>query len=539
MKRVLWILGLVALTLAGCTKAATNSHNNNKVGIVQTEYGALQGGISDGIYTYFGVPYAEANERFVPAEKVQPWSGIRSATDYGPISLQSSAGGFPVPDGIQANNAQNLNIWTTGLDGNKRAVMVWLHGGGFSNGSAQEVPAYNGENLSRKGDVVVVSVNHRLNIIGHLDLSAYGEKYQYSANVGVLDIVMALRWIQENIENFGGDPDNVTLFGESGGGAKVLTMMTSPYAKGLFAKGIVQSGATESMGVNFTTLAVSQRLGELTLKHLGITTDNLETIQSVPYDTLVEASQKAKVETAGEFGLRGALSGKVDMNWEPVVDGDFLPTNPVTPESFAAAGKQIPLLIGSNLNEWTSMSLVMGPDKGKSFTAAEIEERLEKAYGENKDRIVAEFLQAYPLKTKADALYIDTFIRLPMLKIMSHKADQNGAPVYAYVFTYRSPLAIHTAEIPYVFNNPEAEPPIAIGVLQTAAGKQAAAEIADTMSSAWIAFAKTGTPAAESLPTWEPYTREGGATMIIDTENALVHGHDRKLLKTLVPEAQW
>lgn len=536
MKRFLFILGLIAaLFPAGCAGFAANSRN----GVVQTEYGALQGGVRDGIYTYLGVPYAKADERFVPAEKVKPWKGVRNATEYGPISLQSSLTGFPVPEGTLDNNCQNLNIWTPGIDGKKRAVMVWLHGGGFSSGSAQEVPAYNGENLGRKGDVVVVSVNHRLNVMGHLDLSAYGEKYKYSANVGIQDIIDSLKWIKENITGFGGDPGNVTVFGESGGGAKVLALMTSPYAKGLFHKGIVQSGATESMGVNFTTLEASRRLGELTFRNLGITEDNIEAIQSVPYEKLVAETQKAMVETAGEFGLLGALSVKVSMDWEPVVDGDFLPTNPVTPDSFAAAGKDIPLLIGSNLNEWTSMNLVMGEDKGKVFSDAEIEQRLQQTYGNNKDLVLGKFLKAFPSKTKLDALYFDTFIRLPMLKIMTHKADQNGASVYAYVFTYRSPLAIHTAEIPLVFNNADAEPPIATGVTKSEAEKQATAKVADTMSSAWISFAKTGTPSAASLPAWEAYTRSNGATMVLDTENVLVHGHDRALIKILAPEYQW
>lgn len=536
MKRFSLIIGLTAaLALAGCTTSATDSGD----GIVQTESGALQGGVSDGIYTYFGVPYAQAKQRFVPADEVKHWNGVRNATEYGPISLQSSIGGFPVPAGTQDNNSLNLNIWTPGIDGKKRAVMVWLHGGGFSNGSAQEVPAYNGENLSRKGDVVVVSVNHRLNVMGHLDLSAYGEKYKYSANVGMLDIVDSLEWIHENIASFGGDPENVTVFGESGGGAKVLALMTTPYAKGLFQKGIVQSGATESMGVNFTTLEASHRLGELTLKNLAITKDDIEAIQSVPYEKLIEATQKAKVETAGEFGLFGALSGQVNMDWEPVVDGDFLPTNPVTPDSFAVAGKDIPLLIGSNLNEWASMNLVMGPDKGKTFSDVEIEESLQKTYGDNKDLVVKEFLKAFPLKTKQDALYFDTFIRLPMLKIMSHKADQNGAPVYGYVFTYGSPLAIHTAEIPFVFNNPDAQSPIPAAVATSEAQKQAVTKIADTMSSAWLSFAKTGKPSAASLPDWQAYTRFNGATMILDTENILVHGHDRSLIKILAPEYLW
>jgi len=505
---------------------------------VQTKDGSLQGALKDGIYTYFGVPYAEAKERFVPAEKVKPWTGIRNATEYGAISLQSSAGGFPAPAGKMDNNAQNLNIWTPGLDSKKRAVMVWLHGGGFSSGSAQETPAYNGENLSRKGDIVVVSVNHRLNLVGHLDLSAYGAKYNYSANVGVQDIIDALKWVRENISSFGGDPANVTLFGESGGGAKILALMTSPYAKGLFHKGIVQSGATESMGVNFTTLAASRRLGELTLANLGITKDNVDAIQSVPYDKLVAETQKAMVKTAGEFGLKGALSGQVNMDWEPVVDGDFLPTNPVTPESFAAAGKDIPLLIGSNLNEWAAMSLVFGPDRGKTLTDAEVEQRLKATYADKKDQAVVEFLKAYPSKTKTDALFFDSFLRLPLLKIMTHKADQKGAPVYAYVFTFGSPLAVHTVEIPYVFNNVNVPSPISGGPLTDAQKKDAAA-VADTMSSAWIAFAKTGKPAAPALPNWEAYTRANGATMILDVKNTLEHGHDRGLLKLLAPEYQW
>jgi len=536
MKRYALILGLiVALAAAGCARFAANSGN----GIVQTEFGSLQGGVSGGIYTYFGVPYAEARERFVPAEKVKPWRGVRKATGYGPSSLQSSVTGFPVPHGTLDNNCQNLNIWTPGIDGKKRAVMVWLHGGGFSNGSAQEVPAYNGENLSKKGDVVVVSVNHRLNVMGYLNLSAYGGKYKYSENVGMLDIVDSLEWIQENIASFGGDPENVTVFGESGGGAKILALMTSPYAKGLFHKAIIESGASESTGVRFTSIDPSRRLGELTLKILGIAKDNVGAIQSVPYDKLVEATEKAKEETAAEFGIVNDFYGKVTMEWKPVVDGDFLPTDPVTIDSFAVAGKNIPLLIGSNLNEWTSMNLVIGKDKGKTFSDAEVEERLQKKYGDKKNRIVEEFLRVYPLKSKQDALYLDTFFRLPMLKIMSHKADQNGAPVYAYVFTYGSPLAFHTAEIPLVFNNVDAEPPIPTGVTKSEAEKQATATIADTMSSAWLSFAKTGTPSTASFPAWEAYTRANGATMILDTENSLVHGHDRSLMKLLAPEYQW
>lgn len=353
-------------------------------GVVQTTAGLVQGTNEDGIYRYLGVPYAEAKERFVPAEDVTPWEGIRMADTYGPMSPQgaiSGLGNAGTQEGTD-NNSQNLNIWTPGVnDGEKRPVMVWLHGGGFSTGSANE-EGYDGEALSRSGDVVVVSVNHRLNVFGYLDLSAYGEKYKDSANVGIRDIVDSLEWIQENIEAFGGDPDNVTVFGQSGGGAKVLALMTSPYAKGLFE------------------------------------------------------------------------------------------SDPIEPT-----------------------------------------EELETALRE-----------AYPDKTELTAEQVDTTtIRLPLLKIMSHKADQNGAPVYAYLFTYGN--SYHGAEIPYVLNHVN--------------GNEEEQALAEQISQAWINFARTGIPGAEGMPEWEPYTRESGATMILDTEPELVYHHDQELLSILVPDYEY
>ena len=222
--------------------------------VVQTTAGKVRGTVNNGVYQYLGIPYAEATERFVPAGAVTPWDGILDANEYGAASPQAAIlGGGAQTEDNGSNNCQNLNIWTAGTnDGGKRPVMVWLHGGGFSSGTANS-DEYNGTNLAANQDVVVVGVNHRLNLYGYLDLSAYGEKYKYSANVGTMDIVAALEWIEANIEAFGGDPDNITVFGQSGGGAKVLALMTSPYAKGHFQKGIVQSGATETMGVSFTT----------------------------------------------------------------------------------------------------------------------------------------------------------------------------------------------------------------------------------------------------------------------------------------------
>ena len=483
-----------------------SEENENGETVVQTTAGLVQGTDEDGIYRYLGVPYAQARERFVPAEDVGAWDGIRMADSYGPISPQGAISGLGDAgnqDGTD-NNSQNLNIWTPGVnDGKKRPVMVWLHGGGFSTGSANE-EGYDGENLSRSGDVVVVSVNHRLNVFGYLDLSAYGEKYKDSANVGIRDIVASLEWIQDNIEGFGGDPGNVTVFGQSGGGAKVLALMTSPYAKGLFHKGIVQSGATETMGVIFNSQEASTRLTEHILEKLDITEDNIEDIQSVPVEQLEAAAAEALQETGEELKLPAALGGGYSMDWEPVVDGDFLPTNPVTEDSFAEAGTDIPLLIGSNLNEWSGFFETDPIEPTKELTAA--------------------LRGAYPDKTELTAEQVDTTtIRLPLLKIMSHKADQKAAPVYAYVFTYGN--SYHGAEIPYVFNHVSGS-----GEEQT---------LGEQVSQTWVNFARTGVPGTEGMPEWEPYTRESGATMILDTESNLVYHHDQELLSILVPDYEY
>ena len=482
-------------------EANTASEENENGGtVVQTTAGLVQGTDEDGISRYLGIPYAQAEERFVPAAEVTAWEGIRIADSYGPISPQGAISGLGQAgnqDGTD-NNSQNLNIWTPGVnDGEKRPVMVWLHGGGFSTGSANE-EGYDGENLSRSGDVVVV------NVFGYLDLSAYGEKYKDSANVGIRDIVDSLEWIQDNIEAFGGDPDNVTVFGQSGGGAKVLALMTSPYAEGLFHKGIVQSGATETMGVIFNSQEASTRLTENILKKLNITEDNIEDIQTVPVEELETAAMEALQETGEELKLPAALGGGYSMDWEPVVDGDFLPTNPVTEDSFAEAGADIPLLIGSNLNEWSGF-----------FETAPIEPTKE---------LETALREAYPDKTELTAEQVDTTtIRLPLLKIMSHKADQKAAPVYAYVFTYGN--SYHGAEIPYVF--------------QRVSGSGEEQELAEQVSQAWINFARTGRPGAGKIPEWEPYTRESGATMLLDVEPELVYHHDQELLSILVPDYEY
>ena len=558
MRKVFVALALAAGLIGGAVAqaavprdAAGTSMAGPGVAVVRTEAGEVQGYVRNGVYTYHGVPYAEAKERFVPAGKVTPWEGVRLAFNYGPISPQVWSGGMgsgwdnPPRSFRQDNNCQNLNVWTPGIgDGGKRPVMVWLHGGGFSTGASAIEEVYDGVNLARRGDVVVVSVNHRLNLVGHLDLSRFGEKYKRSANVGVTDLVDALRWIRDNIAPFGGDPENVTIFGESGGGAKVLALMTTPEAKGLFRRGIVESGATERMGVIFTSREVSERITDHVLEELGMGSGDVESLQTMPYEDLVRASDRALARTAEEMKLPAPLGGGYGLYWEPVVDGDFLPTSPVTKDGFAAAGKDVALLIGSNLTEWTAVDQLRDMERAQfdnqnTWSPEETDRRLEAAYGDKAEDVVKAFLDAYPDKKRADAVHIDSrTIRLPMLKIMSHKADQRGAPVYAYVFTCESPVmngaltSYHTAEIPFVFHNVDRADTI------TGNGPDARL-LADRMSDAWISFARSGKPAAEGVPDWKPYTRESGATMIFDNEVRLAPHHDRELMRLLAPDYEY
>ena len=487
--------------------------------LVDTSSGSVRGFISNDIYTYYGIPYAHATERFTPAQPSH-WDGVLDAVSYGPIAMQGSSGD---------NNCQNLNIWTPGVgDGAKRPVMVWLHSGAFSSGSSSGDASTDGTSLAIEGDVVVVSLNHRLNVMGFLDLSAYGEKYQYSGNVGLMDIVMALEWVNENIEAFGGDPENVTIFGESGGGAKVLALMTTPYAQGLFHKGINESGILDSSGITFTPQEVSRRVAELTLEKLNIAPENVEELQNIAYNQLTSASDAAMAEVAREYGLE--LLGQTSMQWLPTIDGDYLPTAPVTEDGFAETGRNIPLMVGTNLAELNGFMAMMTDRSG--WDEAETMNQLERAYGDNAQAIAEAFASAYPHKVLSDALYVDTAHRQPALKLLAHKLMQGGAPVYAYVFTWESPesggrmLATHGAEIPFVFHN--------IEYSAMAGTSREARALEEAMSRAWLAFAKTGNPSTESLE-WPAYDLENGATMVFDNEPYVGYHHDRALLDLINP----
>lgn len=472
----------------------------------QVTGGKISGSRVNGVAQFLGIPYAEASERFTPAGPVKPWKGTRKATTYGKISYQSGMmGQTPAKAGPnESNNAQNLNIWTPDMDNAKRPVMVWLHGGGFSTGSANE-EQFVGDQLSKRQDVVVVGVNHRLGVYGHLDLSAYGSKYKYSENVGMMDIVDALKWVHNNIVQFGGDPDNVTLFGQSGGGAKVLAMMATPYANGLFERGIVESGATEGMGPVFTSKKISQDLGQTIVKNLGLSAKTLDKIQNVSNDQLMDAATRAQRSIARKYKIPVSVGAGYASEWEPVIDGDFLPQNPVQDKGFADNAKQYPLLIGSNLNEW---NLYMRDVLQHNNLTPQV----------NRD-----YAAAYPNEDPTGAEELDTLIRLPILKITAHKADQGTAPVYSYIFTKQigDQGVYHGAEIPFVFEHADDW------------------MLADTVAGYFTSFARNGVPSVPGKPAWEPYTRQTGAVMILDDITYLTHHHDEKLMKELAPDYRW
>ncbi|MBR4479592.1 MAG: carboxylesterase/lipase family protein, partial [Bacteroidales bacterium] len=322
---------------------------------VQTKSGPVAGYVDNGVFIYKGIPYAKA-ERFMPAEDPDPWTEVRASRAYGPTCPQRARAGWyddnqafamHWDDGFPDEDCLRVNVWTAGIkDGAKRPVMVWLHGGGFSAGSGQELISYDGTNLARDHGVVVVSLNHRLNTLGFLDLSAFGGKYGHTGNLGMLDIVKALEWVRDNISAFGGDPSNVTIFGQSGGGGKVSTLMAMPSAKGLFHKAIVQSGSI----TNLMDPKYSRRIGAATVEALGINPSRIDDITSVPYSDLLDAYQEAVEKVRDEATADGAMPENIlDMlvfGALPVVDGEVIPAAPSSPEALALS-KDIPVIIGT------------------------------------------------------------------------------------------------------------------------------------------------------------------------------------------------
>ncbi len=532
--KFLAFVGILTATAGCCSRKGCCSSGedsgilaSSSVAVAQTANGKVAGYIQDGVTIFKGIPYAKAN-RFEAPVQADSWEGIRSCRQYGPVSPQGARSGwandeiafaFNWNDGVQGEDCLRLNVWTPALDSRKRPVMVWLHGGGYSAGSGQELPSYDGTSLAFAEDVVVVSINHRLNVLGFLDLSAYGETYAKSANAGLLDIVASLKWVRDNIAAFGGDPSNVTIFGQSGGGGKVTTLLATPCAKGLFHKAIVQSGSM----LRTMESKYSRKIGIATVRNLGLDASSIDKISEVPYGELLAAGEKAIAQVKAEADRDGVAS--FIFGWAPTVDGAVLPSQPFDPQA-PAISAEIPMIIGTTRHEFSMTTYVPAL---RNAGREEVIGILKGRYGEGTERFLELFAKAYPGSKPADMLDADFVFRPSAIEQALRKSLQGAAPVYMYMFNWESPVldgilrSTHCMEIPFVFNNADRH------ASMTGGGAQAM-ELASKMSHCWAEFARCGKPSAEGLPEWEPFEAEKRAVMFFDNTCKMSYSHDKELM---------
>jgi para-nitrobenzyl esterase len=475
--------------------------------VVDTASGKIRGAVINKVNAFRGIPYGASTEganRFMPPQKPKAWTSVLDTMDWGPEAPQGAHTEIPevlatVPKQSISEDCLHLNVWTNGLNrGAKRPVMVWFHGGGFTSGSGSYT-MYDGTNMARKHDVVVVTVNHRLNSFGFLYLADLGgEKFAHASNAGMLDAVAALEWVRDNIGNFGGDPGNVTIFGQSGGGGKVSTLLAMPGAKGLFHRAIIQSGAN----VKGISQADATKSAQTLMTKLGLTQP--DQLQKVPMDQLVTA-------TLNTQGLRLG----------PVVDGSTLPGDPFDPAA-PAMSADVPLLIGStefevNFFPTTRLDPI---DDAALHTAIKQATRSSDA---DTDKLIAIYKKGRPGYSNVDVSQVvasDGF-RASVVLEGERKAVQK-APVYMYYFTWRSPVhdgklkAFHTLEIPFVLENVDE------AKTMTGAGQDRYA-LQEKMSTAWAAFARTGNPNHKGLPSWPAFKNDQRATMIFNNECKVVN----------------
>jgi para-nitrobenzyl esterase len=501
---------------------------------VTTTTGKVRGTVEDKVQAFKGVPYAASTagaNRFMPPAKRESWSGVRNCFELGlrAPQLASSFHGQVPPefesmdrDEPMGEDCLVLNIWTPSVGaGQKRPVMVWLHGGGYTSGSGGFI-CYDGTQLAKKHDVVAISLNHRLNVLGYLYLAGIGgEKYGHSSNLGNLDIIAALAWIRDNIAAFGGDPGNVTIYGQSGGAGKVSSLMAMPAAKGLFHRAIVESGAA----VKGVSPDVANKSAETFLAKLNLKPNQVEQLETLSIDQLLAATMPA------------GMPGPPGLALAPVVDGHSLPTDPFDPvASEVSAG--IPLLIGTVESEVAFFpNQILDPIDDASLHA-HVKQTLRNATDDQVDELIAAYRAGRPSASNTDLFLIiasDATFRVGVTTEANRKATQGKGAVYQYYFTWKSPVrdgklrAFHTVEIPFVFDNVDAAKSM------TGTGEDRYA-LAEKVSSAWVAFARTGDPNTKLAPRWGTFDTTKRAVMVINDEWKLVddpHGEEQRLLHSI------
>ena len=502
--------------------------------IVTTTFGRIRGYIRDtGIHVFKGIPYGADTggaNRFLAPKDPESWTGIKDTLEYGPACPQPPMSENAI-DEYMSEDCLKLNIWSPSPDkAAKRPVMVWLHGGGFTSGSARTALT-DGANLARTGDVVVVSLNHRLSIFGFMCLeSVCGPDFADSANAGMQDIVHALQWVRNNIETFGGDPQNVTIFGESGGGRKVSILMGMPSAKGLFHKGIIQSGA-HPRGV---PSHYAHRFAQGFFDWLKIEKGNLVALQEMPAKQLYRETGRFIYRTE-DAELPVDQTGRW-MVLSPVVDGKILPASPFDPAS--ECGKHVPLIIGTNKDEMSIFYARM--ENAGKMDEKQLKERLTPMFGNQTDAVIETHHRNRPEETPWDLFVSITSEdrRLLSIQTAEQKAKQGGAPVFMYLFTWETNYgllkAAHTMEIPFTFNN--------IDKTAMIGTREDRFKLGRMMSQAWVHFARTGDPSHDAIPKWDPYDLEKRATMLFNVPCKLEYdprGEERKLWDDMPVRLPW
>ena len=514
--------------------------------VVKTSNGPVQGLVENGIQTFKGLRYAApplGPLRFMPPQKPKPWTQTAEATKLGAASMQLRSGGsavpypghvgqalgqlFTPPDDIARQNedCMFLNVWTPQLGGSRnRPVMVWFHGGGFNYGSGSW-PAYDGHNLASHHDVVVVTVNHRLNAFGYVYLGELaGGEFATSGNAGQLDLIASLEWVRDNISQFGGDPGNVTVFGQSGGGGKISALLAMPGAKGLFHRGIIESGP----GIRGVPKETATHVTEAVLAELQIHPAHAKTVQSVAAADLAKAAAAMQAKLGGGGGIGG-------LRFAPVVDGIALPSHPFDPVAPAVSAR-VPIMIGCTKDEQTLYNV--GQTWWGKLTDAELTEKAKTIPGvaDKSEALIAAFRKLRPGDSPS-YLYTDvassTFAFANSIRLAERKAALKAAPAYFYVFQWGAPVddgilrAPHTMEIPFAFDNAD-KGPLLLG------NDPAMQALAKVVSTTWVTFARTGNPNHSGLPQWPAYDSEKRATMTFNTPCKVVddlEGEVRKILE--------